>query len=429
MKSSVETINSVQRRINIELPADTVNKAFDKAYDKIRRNAKIQGFRPGKAPLNMIKKLYGATVTGEVVEALIQGNLFGALEEKQVRPIAQPMIEAKEAPVADKAFAFSAVVDVMPEISLSGAYKGLRATCDLFRVTDESIAREIEALRSRFAKTKSAPEGAKAKDGFVATIAHSAKRDGTVLPQFDVKNMPVMLGRGQVFKDIEDGIMGMAQGETKEIRFTLPPDFADKDLAGATLDFSITVNLLQELELPAVDNEFAKDMEFESLDKLKEDIRKNLESQAKDLRKRKLEAQLLDQLREKSPFDVPPSMVDNVVDSMIEEMKFNNDGEKKQALANDEFRKNFHPEAKKRTQNTLLLWQVIKDEKIEVADEDVRTYLKEAFRVGAEGEGDAGQVEQLIGRVGPKIKERLMFDRALDVVINSAKITDTPKDL
>src|SRR5690606_5756946 len=123
MKSSVEPINTVQCRVTIEVSPDEVNQAFEQAYRKLQKRAKIQGFRPGKAPLNVIRKLYGASVSAEVGENLVNTHRFSALQEKTIRPIAAPVLEKLDAPSQDKGFHFTALIDVMPTIDV-GDYKG-----------------------------------------------------------------------------------------------------------------------------------------------------------------------------------------------------------------------------------------------------------------------------------------------------------------
>ena len=153
MKVSVEPVNSVQSRISLEIPADEVNKAFLDAYKRIQKKAKIQGFRPGKAPLNMIRKLYGANVSSEVGEKLIQGNLFTAISENNIQPISSPVIETADGPSQDTDFKFTALVDTLPKLEFDD-YKGLKIESTNYEIADDAVEKELQTLQRRQAETK-----------------------------------------------------------------------------------------------------------------------------------------------------------------------------------------------------------------------------------------------------------------------------------
>ena len=186
LTTNIEEINSVQRRVNVQVPSTLVNKAFEDAYRKLQRKAKLNGFRPGKAPLSIIKKLYGGQVNGDVAEDLINKHLFATLREKSINPIASPVVEKVGELDADKEFSFTAVVDVMPEIKVKD-YKGLAFTADKYSVNPESVTREIDFLRRRNAKTKSTTEGAAAAAGHLASIGHKVFHEGNLIENMDVE--------------------------------------------------------------------------------------------------------------------------------------------------------------------------------------------------------------------------------------------------
>lgn len=421
LTSTIEEINSVQRRIKVAIAPELVTRAFEDAYRNIQKKAKLQGFRPGKAPLNVIKKLYSDQVKGDVVEKLINKHLFDILKERKINPISSPVVEKIEDLASDKEFGFSAVVDIMPEIKVKD-YKGMSFTADKFDINEESITREIDFLRRRHAKTKSLAEGTAAASGHLASIGHKVFHEGNLIENMDVEEFPVALGFNEIFADLENAILGMKVQETKKAPITLPKEYNDPALAGKLVDFEITLKNLQELALPDVDDEFAKDVGFESADKMKESITSQLHKHANKTRRGKLETQILDELRKRNAFEVPPSIVDQVIDSMIMELNVQDEKEKKKLLKNDDLRKSFRETAKTKAQNTLMLWRIAQDEKIEVTDEAIKNHIQD--NMPGTDKWEATKLDDLVRTMRPRLQENLVFEMALNYIIGQSTITD-----
>jgi trigger factor len=425
MTASLEEINSTQKRITIKIAADQVDTAFTKAFNNIKQKAKIQGFRQGKAPLAMIKKLYGANVASQVGEDLINANLFDSIKENKLRIVSSPVIEATSLPESGKDYEFAAIVDIMPEIAIKD-YKGLSVDVHKYDVTDEAVQKELDLLARRHAKSVPVEDESTAADkGHLATISHEVSLEGEKLPQMDVNQAPVALGKDELYPELETAIIGLKKGETKDVEITLPEDFQDKELAGKKAQFKITLEDLAVLDIPELNDDFAKDINYDSKDKLVETIKSSLDQQATSNRKKELEVKLLGALLEKNTFDVPPAMVDEVIDSMISEMYPGNNEPAKEALKNQDLRASVKDEAKKRAKNTLLLWEVAKAEDIKITDEDVGAHIKKAL--GKEGDSSSEtetQVKEFMKNVGNQIRENLLLERSLDVLIDNATIKE-----
>ncbi|MCX6124095.1 MAG: trigger factor [Proteobacteria bacterium] len=421
LASSIEVLNSVQRRVHVAVAANLVNKAFDDAYKSLQKKAKLQGFRPGKAPLSMIKKLYGESVKGDVVEKLINKHLFEFLKEKQINPISSPVVEKIEDLASDKDFSFSALIDIMPEIVLKD-YTGLAFTTEKQEVNENALTQEIDYLRRRHAKTKSIADGTSAGSGHLASIGHKVYHEGNLIENMDVEEFSVALGFKEIFADLESAIMGMKIGETKTSKITLPADYNDAGLAGKLVDFEIKLKNLQELALPEVDDEFAKDVGFETAEKLTSSINTQLVKHAAKTRRQKLEGLIMNELRSRNAFDVPPSMVDQVIDSMIMDLNVSDEKEKKKLLKNEDLRKSFRDTAKIKAQNTLMLWRVANQEKIEVTDESIKKHIQ-ANMPGTET-WETKKLDDLVRTMRPRLQENLMFELALDYLIANSIITD-----
>ena len=426
MKSNVEQLNPVQYRVNVEVSPEEVDLAFDKAYRTLQKKAKIQGFRPGKAPLNIIRKFYGANVSSDVAESLINLHLFSALNEQTIRPIASPVVESREAPINGKTFAFSAVVDIMPTIEFDD-YKGVAVDADKYTVKDETIDRELHMLRRRQARTRPVEPGQTAAKGHVAAIAHTAMLDGVAMPRLNVEQMTVALGENEIFEGLENEIIGMTVGGAKTARVTIPASYGDAEIAGKTLDFSITLQDLKLLDLPALDDEFAKDLDMEGLDQLKTNVREHLEQRATDMSRQKLECAILDKIIDAHPFEVPPAMVDQVIDSMIQELNHANEDAKAAALRDKTLRAEYLEAAKRRTQNTLVLWHVNQKEKLTITDDEVKARVDGVL--ASSGIQEPKKLARLRQNLDARVRENLIFEKAMNFLIDHAKVTEVPAQI
>lgn len=426
MKSTVEHLNPVQCRVSVQLSSEEVNAAFATAYRNLQKKARIQGFRPGKAPINLLRKLYGPSVSSEVHEKLIVKHLASALQEQTIRPIASPVVETQTPPVQDSEFSFSAVVDVMPKIEIEN-YKGLEVSAEKYSIKDETLQREIDGLRRRQARTREVETGAKAASGMLATISHSASHAGVDLPALRVENLEVALGLNELYEGLEAEILGMGIGETKAASITLPETYGEPDLAGKTIDVSINLSGLKHLDLPALDDELAKDLDFASKDELVTKIKERLQTRADELTRQHVESAILDKLVAGNPFEVPPAMVDQVIDSMIDELRHPSQEERQAALRNDEIRKGFRATAKRRTQNTLVLWHITQRENIQVDEQEVQSRVVEML-VSA-GVQDMKQISQFKKNLEPRMRENLIFEKVMSFLIDNARINEIPAQI
>lgn len=425
MQSTIEDVSTVQKRVKIELQADQVNAAFNDAYREIQRKARIRGFRPGKAPLPMIKKMYGESVAADVADKLIKQHLFDAIDKNEIRPIASPSLESVTLPKQDEEYKFSALVDIMPTLELQN-YKGLEVSFTKREVQEADIEAELKAIQKSHAKRKPAPEDALVASGLIATISHSATVEGEPFAGLTTENLAIEVGANQTLPEIDQALVGMKKLEQKQVEFKLSEDFPNKDLAGKQVIIDLTVNDLQESVLPELDDEFAKDLGLESIEQLKDNIRTHYNEQAERAKRSELERGLMEKILQNNPFDVPPAMVATVIDDMIDQMQWPNEEEKRRAKANQEFRQRFVEQAKQKAQNTLILWEVAKREKIEVTDEDVEKHIRNQFLRGAAATDEKNEklVEQLRQSMGRNLKDNLIFEKSLDYLIDNANIKE-----
>ncbi len=413
MKLSVEKINTVQQRLKVVISSEEVDSSFKEAYKKWQKKSKIQGFRQGKAPLYLIQKLYGSQVSYEVGDELIRKNIFEALKEKDVKPIAQPLVETSEMPKAGEDYPFSFVVDVMPAIDLAEKYKNLQIQCKKYKITSEDIGHELKNLaKNQARKTPLEGDTAVAQNGHLASVSYSTTCDGEPVAGLQGKESQVTLGENTLLTQIESLVVGMKVSETKEAEITLPEDFSAKDLANKVAKVTLNLHSLFELDIPAIDDELAKDLNCESLDALRAEIEKKLEVHGQDLNLRERETAVLNKLDETIDFEVPPAFIDQVIDNMISSMVPKKE-ERQKLAADKKIREVFQKEARKKAKNSMLMGEIIEKESLEVSEEEVKDYL--AKQVSA---GNPSEVEKAFQQYGSQVKEKLLFTKAVDKVIS-----------
>jgi trigger factor len=420
LKSSMERVNSVQRRIQVEVAAESVSQAFESMFRRVQKDARVQGFRPGKAPMNIIKKLYGGRVSYDVSEDLIRQSLGKALMEHSVNPVASPVVEEAPIPTPGQTFSFKVLVDVLPELTISD-YKGLAVKVEKSSVADADVEREIDQIRRSHAKAIAASPEATVAAGDLVRLTIHATEGGQPFAPLEVHSMPAIVAAGGIPAEIEKIIMGMKAGDERKSMVEFAADHSMTPLAGKKLEVTVNLEDLKNMELPAMDDAFAKTLGTESADDLQKKMRESLESRAERNRRQQIEAGCLDQILDKHAFEVPPSLVDRIVDDMIDEVGFDKEAEKAKARQDEELRKRFEPVAKRRARNTLLLWHVAKTEKVEVSEAEMEDYIEKNVLRGRKNDKSADQIRK---NAAPQVRENLMLQKAMDVLVNSAKLEE-----
>lgn len=320
MKSSIEKMDGLFRRVNIEVPADGVSSAFDRVYKEIQKKANIKGFRQGKAPLATIKSLYGNQVQQDVINDLISLNYGKAIEEHKVTPLGQPSIRLEEF-AEDKGFKFSAEFEVRPEIQLKKIEK-LNIEKEKIKVGDEQMQQVLENIRANHADLVPVFEDRPAQEGDVAIIDFEGFIDGLPLPNGKGENHPLEIGAKQFIEGFEEGMIGTKAGQNKELRLAFPADYHAKDVAGKNVVFQVTLKELKKKSLPELNDELAqKAGPFQSIDELKAAIRKDITDGEENRIQDDLKKRLLEELVKNNPVDVPATLKSEQKLMIIEDVK------------------------------------------------------------------------------------------------------------
>jgi trigger factor len=417
------------RRLDVTVPVARVRKAYDRAYRDIARTARVKGFRPGKVPRAVLERLYGASIGEEIERLLVNETLSAALDQAGVDAVSTPSVDASP-PRAGAAFTYKALVEVRPPIELP-SLEGLPGQRPVVLVEDAEIERELEDLRRRNAPLIEEPEGTTAENGHILTLDFVGRIDGVAFEGGTGRDVELELGAGRFIPGFEEQLVGAVAGEDREVHTTFPDGYPSEEVAGKDAVFSVHVAEVKRRELPALDDEFAKDLgEFDSLGALRDriygDIKEGREREADTALRRSVLAALV----ERAEFEVPPGVVDAQLERRLRmAVQQLHGGVPHDALHAqvDRWREEWRPAAQHEVRERWLLDAVAEAQSLTVEEGTVAEQIERI--AAAQGATPAALREQLgEGLLDASVRADLLRDRALDFLVATAKVdavTDT----
>ena len=371
LQISLENSEGLNRTLRVEIPAENIDGEVTKRLKSVGKKAKLKGFRPGKAPMKVIRQNYGAEVRNEVLGDMIQKSYSEAVVKEKLNPAGNPNIQPE---VSDegKNFTYIATVEVYPEIELQGL-DALAIERPVVEIQDKDVALIIENMRHQKAVWEA--ETRKARKGDRVTIDFIGKIDGEEFPGGKAESTPVVLGEGRMLPDFEKGMEGIKAGETRQVDVVFPEDYQAEELKGKTAIFEISAEVVEAKVLPEIDVEFCKAFGVDSGDiaDLNVEVRSNMQKELEAAIEAKTKDATMTALLESNPIEVPNSLVDQEIHSL------QHDWMKRMGLPNDH---SYHPpaeqftdEGKRRVRLGLLIGEYVKQEEIQVEKEDIDAQL------------------------------------------------------
>ncbi len=424
MKTLIEDVSSVKKRLKVEVDADVVAEARMLAMKELQKAAKVEGFRPGHVPPQIIEQRFAHEIKHQMMEKVVDLTLLTALQQSQLTPISRPEIEPGLS-TAMGGISYSALFEILPEITVKEKdYKGLKL--EKTEVTAETTEVDQELLRLQQAMTQLEPlptETALAA-GHVATIDFKGLIEGKEYKEGEAKDFLVELGAGGLLPEFEKALTGAKTGEEKEIHFSYPTDYFNKDLAGKKAEFKVKVKDIRKKNVPKLDDDFAKDVgDYKSLKEVKEDLSKRIVQAKESQQKGVLYNAILKQLVEKVKFEIPESLANSELAHMLEELtaELKKRGQKLEDLNPEEVIKHYKPEAEFRVRGFLVLDKVAHEEKMEATDAEVENRLK-AIATNINRPFEEVRTHYEKNRLLPSLKTRIIHEKALEFLLNEAKI-------
>lgn len=408
--------------LEIQVPAEEFEKACERVYKRKGKRIEVPGFRKGHAPRKTIEKLYGDAVFYEdAVNDLYPSAIQSGVEEAKLEIVCRPEVEVTEVS-KEKGVTFKAVCTVKPEVVVKN-YKGIKASKDVAEVTDVDITAEIDRMRERNARTVDV-EGRAVENGDITVIDFEGFLDGEPFKGGKGEKFSLTIGSGQFIPGFEEQIIGHNIGDEFDVNVTFPEDYHAEELKGKAVTFKVKLHGISTKELPEADDEFAKDVsEFDTLEELKEDIRKRQAEANEKKASAEFENKLIDNVIENMEAEIPEEMYEVRIDEMIRDFEYRLQSQglsldlylQYSGLTKDSFRETFKEQAQRQVKIRLALEKIVEVEGIEPTEEEIE---KEYARLAEAYKMDVEKLKPMIP--AEDIKKDVAVNKAIDLIRDSA---------
>ena len=366
-------------KLNISVEAEDVNKAFENAYKDLIKKVKIKGFRPGKAPIGIIRKRYGSAVSADVLNDLINDSFCEATKEKQIRPVNSGSLDGDIKPIEEgKSYSFCVKVDVYPEVELP-EYHGVSAIKNTYKVTDKDLENELIKLQKRFATLEDVKNGAVEKNSFVQ-IKYDVVMDKEKVDKLSGRNFNYDQESGSSYPDLKNSLIGKKKGETITVKSKMPENFPDKEMSSKNVEFVVDIEKIQKLILPDLNDEFVQKISsYKVIDEFKEILKNNMIEEANQKESIDVQNEIMQHLIKKTKMDIPKSMIESEIDVMIQTFT-NNLGYARSTMeqylestgkTEAELRDSFTDAAENQVKSMIILSEIEDKENIKATNEEI----------------------------------------------------------
>ena len=423
MDVTVENLEGLNRKITLALPWEGIRAAVDKKLSQTQRKAKVQGFRPGKAPLKMVDAMYGTDIRNEVLNDAVVKAFYEVVEAQKLRVAGLPRFNEVENQDDENTFKIDAQFEVFPEVKV-GDLSAQEVEKTTTEVSDAEVDKTIEILRGQRTRYNHVERAAQKEDRVIIDFA--GKIDGEAFDGGSAENYPFVLGQGQMLPEFEAGVEGLKEGESKDVEVSFPEDYHGKEVAGKTAVFTITLRNVSAATLPEVDEEFAKQLGIVDGDvaKMRDEVKKNVSREVNRRVAEKNKAAVMDALLAVTEFDVPAALVQEETGRMMQDARQNFinqgfDAKQLPELPADMFTE----QATRRVKLGLILAQLVEEQQLQPTNDDIRDIVAEF----AESYEDPAEViEWYMGDAERQQGPAALATEAkvVEFVLGKAKVTD-----
>lgn len=422
MQVSVEEVGALERRMTIAVDESQIDSAIQKELQKLSKRVKIKGFRAGKVPLNVVKQHYGNEVRMQVLQDVMQSSFYDALKQEKLQPAGQPTFDPKLSGESGQGFEYTATFEIYPEIKLA-SIEGAKIERPVAQISDNDIDEMLQTIQKQHITWNEVDRVASKNDR--VTVDFKGEIEGEAFPGGSGTDMAVEIGKGQLIAGFEDGLIGLKVDDEKTLELTFPDDYHNKDVAGKPVKFAISVKKVEEPALPAVDAELAKKLGIEDgdVEKLKKDIRDNMQRELDAALENKTKSAVMDKLLELNPVDVPTALIENESRNIANQMAQNL---MQQGMPAEQAKMDpgaFAEDAKRRVSLGLILAELVKQENLSASDEDIRARVE---KIAEPYEQSEQVVQWYYGNKQrlAEIESLVLEQRVVDWVLSKADVKD-----
>lgn len=431
MKVQIENIGPFEKKLIFEIPPDIVNQELDTTYRNLNRTVKLKGFRPGKVPRSILERYYKAQVEEEVLSKLVNDSFGKAVKDHHLLPVSPPTLLERTFE-AGKELKYTLTVEVKPEIEVEG-YRGLEIPREKVLVSDEEVEAQLRGLQENHAQMKPLDAERPIQEKDYALVDLSATLDGKPLKEWQANDHLVEVGSGTLVGELDRKLVGLRVNQEVDIPLRLPADYPKKELAGREIIVHVRVKELKEKILPKLDDEFAKDVgNFNSLEELRNQIRRTLAEQKQARADQAAKERLLDRLIEKHPFAIPKGWVERRVEAMVQRTRARLAGQglklEDTEIDGQKLRESFRATAEREIRSSLILEKIAEKEKIQVDEAEIDLRLNQ---MAAQWKQRVETLRALYEKEGwmEDLRSQLLEEKTLDFLLRESKGIEVDRQL
>jgi trigger factor len=434
MQVTETLVEGLKHEFQISVPASDLDAKADARLVDLRGKVRINGFRPGKVPVSHLKKVYGRSVMAETVEQTIRDTNSQIFTERGFRLATEPKVTM---PTEEKAvediltgksdLTYSVSIEVVPAIQLAD-FKSFTVEKPVVDVTDTDVDEALKRIAEQNRTYATKGEGAKAETGDRVTISFKGTIDGTPFDGGTGENLPIVLGNGQFIPGFEEQLLGIAAGETRTLKVSFPKNYSAEKLAGQPAEFETSATLIEAPQATTIDDEFAKTLGLESLEKLKEAARERLAAELAGVTRQRVKRVLLDRLDESHRFEAPPSLIEEEFNlmwtSIKAEMESNGKTFADEGTTEDGAKEEYRKIADRRVRLGLVLSEIGEKNKITVTDDEVSRAVIERARQMPGREKEVWDYYRNNANALAQLRAPIYEDKVVDFILELANVTE-----
>lgn len=425
--AKLEEVNSISQKLVVEVPADKVKKSAQAAMQKLKNEANVPGFRKGKVPEEMVKQRLGKAYDEEVLRQVVADTYPEAVKLASAVPISDPRIQAEKLEVDEaKPFTYNAIFEIYPKVEPKD-YKGLKLEKEKVKVNQQEVENELKGLQRQMTQLEPAKD-ASIEKGILARVDFQGTADGNTFEGSKADDFIIDVDAENILPEFEKQLLGMKEGEERELEFEYPKDYFNKEVAGKHGKFKVKIKELRRKVIPVLDDAFAKDLgPFKTLDDVRKALKERIAAAKENYQRALMHRQVLEQLSKNQPIDVPDVMVSAELSHMLEELSHQLEGEgktlKDAGVEANSFVKQHFEEARLRVRGYILTNAIAEIEKITVSDEELGQRINMIAMQSGQPEAKVRQHMEKNNLI-PGLKSQMLVEKTLDFLVENAKIKE-----
>ena len=431
MRTNLEDISSVKKKIMVVIEADNVDKKLDEAYRDVQKKARIPGFRRGKVPRYILEKRFADQVIDDVSTALVKETFADAIKEIDIVPITEPVLNKETQLRQGEDFTYSVTLEVRPTFDLP-EYMGIEIEKEKLVVDDQKVNDRIEKIREARGSLSSVEEERPVQKGDFVVVNYEAFDGDVLLEDMTAKGAVIRIGDNRIHSEFDEALVGATRGDKREVSVVFDENDSRPVLAGKKIRFNVEVVDIKSLDLPDLDDDFVKQLDpsLKDVEDFKNRVREIITEEEKRRIERETKTKLLESIADKVDFELPQGVVNNELEAIVSNVKRELVGQgtdlERMGISEEKVREDFRESAEKRVKNMFILGEIATRENIELSDDDVDRELEAIAKTTNQSlETIRKYYEE--NNMMVKLKESLMEAKTLSFLLDNAKIVEKEK--